>query len=188
MAKINLLPWREELRKKNQQNFLMALGGGVVVTCLLFGLVYLHIEGLKEYQGRRNQRLNDEIKKVDKKIKEIKEIEDKKSKLREKITLIENLQGSRPEIVHLFDDLRKTTPVGVYLTSFQQKGKKLIIQGKAQSHSRISEYMNTIEASEWVESPKLQVIKGQGNAAKEIWSTFTMNAKQAEINAEDDEE
>ena len=187
MAKINLLPWREELRQQQQQTFLISLGAGVVVTCLLFGLVYMHIEGIKEYQGRRNQRLQDEIKKVDKKIKEIKEIEDKKAKLREKITLIENLQESRPEIVHLFDDLRKTTPVGVYLTSFKQQGRSLIIQGKAQSHSRVSEYMNTIEKSQWLELPKLQVIKGQGNAAKEIWSSFTMNAKQAEVSAEEEE-
>ena len=78
MAKINLLPWREELRKKRQQNFIIAIGVSVVVTCILFGLVYSHIESLKNYQMARNARLDEEIKIVDGKIKEISDIETKK--------------------------------------------------------------------------------------------------------------
>lgn len=188
MAKINLLPWREEIKQQRQQEFLIILGVSVVVTCLLFASMYLYIEGLKDYQTQRNNLLVKEIKKVEKKIKEIEEIKAKKDRLIEKISLIENLQQSRPEIVHLFDELRRTTPEGIYLVDFQQKNRDLIIKGKSQSNSRISEYMNLIEASIWLEAPKLEVINGQGNAAKEAWSDFTLNAKQTEQNLNDDDE
>jgi type IV pilus assembly protein PilN len=180
MAKINLLPWREELRKKRQQDFLIAMGASVGVTCILFGLVYLHIESLKDYQIQRNTRIKDEITMVEKKITEIKEIEEKKAKLNEKITLIQDLQASRPKIVHLFDELRKVTPVGVYLLSLSQKGSELTLVGKSQSNSRVSEYMNAIDKSLWLTAPKLKFVKGLGSidVKNEESNDFIMTLKQ----------
>ena len=125
MVRINLLPWRDELRKKRQKEFLAAIGAGVLMTCFILLIVYLYIEGLKEYQGRRNSLLQNEIAVLDKKIQEIKDIEEKKNKLLTKIELIQKLQESRPEIVHLFDELAKTTPEGIYLTKFVQLGECL---------------------------------------------------------------
>lgn len=187
MAKINLLPWREELRKKRQQDFLIAMGAGVAVTCLLFGLGYMHIESLKDYQTQRNTRLKEEIKAVEKKITEIKEIEEKKTKLNEKITLIQDLQGSRPKIVHLFDELRKVTPTGIYLTSLTQKGAELTINGKSQSNSRVSDYMRAIEKSMWLTEPKLKFVKGPGSSvAKNESNDFTMIFKQKADKPKDD--
>jgi type IV pilus assembly protein PilN len=185
MAKINLLPWREELRKKRQQDFITAIGAGVVVTCILFGLVYLHIESLKEYQTARNTKLEEEIKIVDGKIKEIKDIEEKKNKLIEKIELIQNLQESRPKIVHLFDELRKVTPKGVYLTSLVQKGGDLTVVGKSESNSMISEYMDAIEQSKYLTAPKLKIVKEasntmSGSQTKNQDNDFTMFLKQKE--------
>ena len=189
MAKINLLPWREELRKKRQQDFLVAMGAAVGVTCLIFGLVYMHIESLKDYQTKRNTRLTDEIAAVDKKIAEIKEIEEKKSKLNDKIKLIQDLQESRPKIVHVFDELRKITPVGVYLISLTQKGGDITIVGKTQSSPRVSEYMNNIEKSVYFATPTLKFVKGLGSAeVKNGSDDFTMTFQQQKDKPKDDKD
>jgi type IV pilus assembly protein PilN len=176
MAKINLLPWREELRKKKQQDFLAAIGAGVLVTILILTLVYMYIEGMKEYQTRRNKILKDEIAILDKRIEEIKDIEEKKNRLLTKIEVIQKLQESRPEIVHLFDELAKTTPEGVYLTKFAQLGQTLTVDGKAESNARVSAFMRAIDNSPWLNSSKLGVIKGQGKNNGEM-NDFSMTAK-----------
>lgn len=94
-----------------------------------------------------------------------------------KIEVIQTLQESRPEIVHLFDELAKTTPEGIFLTKFKQTGKNLNLTGKAQSNARVSAYMRMIEASSWLETPVLQVIKGKGGSATGL-NDFSMLAKQ----------
>jgi type IV pilus assembly protein PilN len=150
MVRINLLPWREALRKQQQQNFLIALALSVIVSCILFALVYSYIEDKKDYQLRRNQYLEHEILEVDKQIKQIKTIEAEKEKLRAKIEVIEDLQASRSEIVHLFDELRRIMPSGIYLTSFVQLGDKLTLTGQSTAASEVSALMDAIEASEWL--------------------------------------
>lgn len=177
MARINLLPWREELRKQKQQDFFAGIGAGVLFAGFILLVIYLHIESLKEYQGRRNKIITDEIAILDKKIEEIKDIEDKKNKLLTKIDVIQKLQESRPEIVHLFDELAKITPEGVYLTKFAQVGNNLTMDGKAESNARISAFMRAIENSNWLNSPVLGVIKGAGKDSTEM-NDFSMIAKQ----------
>lgn len=177
MARINLLPWREELRKKKQQDFVAGIGAGILATILILALVYLYIEGMKEYQTRRNQMLKDEIAVLDKKIAEIKEIEEKKQRLLTKIDVIQKLQESRPEIVHLFDELAKVAPEGVYLTKFTQVGATLTMDGKSESNARVSALMRAIDGSEWLNSPVLTVIKGQGKSSGEM-NDFSLTAKQ----------
>ncbi len=183
MSKINLLPWREELRQQQKQDFLLAIGTGVVVTCIIFAFVYMQIEGMKEYQQRRNQLLKNEIRSVDKKIKEIKDIEAKKRKLLTKIEVIQKLQESRPQIVHLFDELAKSTPEGIFLTKFIQNSKNLTFKGKAQSNARVSAYMRGVEASEWLHSPVLKVIQTNNNGQKGQLSDFSMLANQGKKTA-----
>ncbi|MEO1926643.1 MAG: PilN domain-containing protein [Gammaproteobacteria bacterium] len=178
MAKINLLPWREELRQQKKQDFIVAIGGGVIVTLVLFVLIYWEIEGMKKYQQRRNAMLDVQIELVNAKIKEIKEIEEKKQKLLTKIEVIQSLQESRPQIVHLFDELPKRTPDGIFLSKFKQTGKSLSFSGKAQSNARISAFMRGIDDSFWLGSPVLEVIKGQGKSVAGSLSDFTMQAKQ----------
>ncbi len=173
MATINLLPWREELRQQQQQDFVTSIVAAVVVTGFLFFLVYMQIEGMKDYQQRRNRMIEHEIKLVNKKIKEIRDIELKKRQLMTKIEVIQKLQESRPEIVHLFDELPKSTPEGVFLTKFKQTGKKLFFTGIAQSNARVSAYMRGVEASNWLETPVLQVIKQGKNQ-----NDFSMEATQ----------
>ncbi len=178
MAKINLLPWREELREQKQQDFIALIGLGLAITSFLFLLGYLQIESLITHQKSRNQMLDVEISIVDKKIKEIKDIEDKKSKLLTKIDVIQTLQESRPQIVHLFDELAKSTPEGIFLTQFKQKGKGLAVSGKAQSNARVSAYMRGIDASPWLKSPVLQVIKGKNKVKSGELNDFSMLAQQ----------
>jgi len=120
MTKINLLPWRDHLLKKKQKDFITSIILSALVGLIIIGLLHSYIDGLIAYQEQRNQILLNEIAGLDKKIVAIKSIEDKKNKLLAKIDLIQKLQESRPEIVHLFDEIPKTTPDGVYLTKFTQ--------------------------------------------------------------------
>jgi type IV pilus assembly protein PilN len=187
MARINLLPWREELRKQKKQKFLETIGLSVVLTLIIFGLVHMYIEGLKAYQEQRNRMLQTEIALLDKKIIEIKSIEEKKSKLLSKIELIQKLQKSRPEIVHLFDEIPKATPDGVFLTKFTQKGSELIFEGKSQSNARVSAFMTAIDASSWLQTPTLNVIQKPEKTDSEQLSDFSLHAKLGKKNAKEAE-
>lgn len=184
MARINLLPWREERRKQKKQDFLKAIGLAVLVSIIVLGAVHVYVESLIAYQEQRNKMLQDEIALVDLKITAIKSIEEKKSKLLSKINLIQQLQESRPEIVHLFDEIPKATPDGVYLTKFTQLGPDLTFEGKSQSNARVSAFMRAIEASHWLQKPKLTVIKSPDKANPDQLSDFTLRAKQGELKAE----
>lgn len=188
MAKINLLPWRAELLKKKQKDFFNNIILSGLVSCILLVLVHTYINGLNAYQEQRNQLLLNEITVLNKKIVEIKNIEEKKKKLLAKIDLIQKLQESRPEIVHLFDEISKTTPDGVFLTKFTQTGPELIFEGKSQSNARVSAFMRTIEASPWLQTPGLTVIrspdkKSSDKADTEQLSDFTLHAQQEIPNA-----
>lgn len=191
MAKINLLPWREELRKQKQKDFVYSIVLSVLVGFIIVGSIHTYMKGLKTYQEKRNQKLQNEIVLLDKKIIEIKDIEDKKKKLLAKIDLIHKLQESRPEIVHLFDEIPKTTPDGIFLTKFSQNGPDLIFEGKSQSNARISAFMRAIEASPWLQTPTLNVIQSQTKqsndkteADTEKLSDFTLHAQQGKQNVE----
>lgn len=184
MARINLLPWREELRKQKKQEFLQMIGLSVLVTFITLGVVHSYIEGLKAYQEQRNRLLQNEIVLLDKKIVEVRSIEEKKSKLLAKIELIQKLQESRPEIVHLFDEIPKDTPDGVFLAKFTQKGSDLIFEGKSQSNARVSAFMRAIDASLWLDTPKLNVIQKMEKTDSGQLSDFTLHAKLGRKNAE----
>lgn len=187
MARINLLPWREELRKQKKQEFLQVIGLSVLITIIIFGAVHSYFEGLKAYQEQRNQILQSEIALLDKKIVEIKSIEEKKSKLLAKIELIQKLQESRPEIVHLFDEIPKATPDGVFLAKFTQAGTELIFEGKSQSNARVSAFMRAIDASLWLHTPTLNVIQVPKKTDSEQLSDFTLHANLGKRNSEETE-
>lgn len=176
MAKVNLLPWREELRQLKKKEFLSLLGLSAFMTVIFLGLVHLYIDGIKDYQNQRNILLQGEISELDKKIVEVKSIGDKKSKLLSKIDLVQRLQESRPEIVHLFDEIPRITPDGVFLTKFTQTGSNLLFEGKTQSNARVSAFMRAVEASLWLKTPKLDVIKSPGKTDVEQNSDFTLRA------------
>jgi type IV pilus assembly protein PilN len=180
MARINLLPWREALRQEQQKTFINALALAVLLTCFAFGAVYQYIESQKSYQGRRNAFLEKKIEEVNKKIEEIQKIKDKRDKLENKIEVIEDLQASRSEIVHVFDELRKVTPEGIFLTDFNQQGDKLMLKGRLTANSEVSALMDAIVESEWItlDGSGLKKIDGREHSEKEANSQFIILAKQ----------
>ena len=184
MAKINLLPWREELRAQKKQDFINAIGVAVLFTAVIFAGVHMYIDGLKAHQEQRNKIIQDEIALLDIKIAKIKTIEEQKSKLLTKIELIQKLQESRPEIVHLFDELPRATPDGVFLTKFTQVGAELNFEGKSQSNARVSAFMRAIEASAWLKNPRLDVIQTGNKVSPDQLSDFTLHANQGNQNAQ----
>jgi type IV pilus assembly protein PilN len=159
MAHINLLPWREELRKQKQQQFAVVSAGTAVVAALLVLLAHMQMEGLIEKQNLRNRFLQNEIAELDKKIAKIKDLEKTKTALLARMDIIQQLQHSRPQSVHLMDSLVYTIPDGVYLNKINQKGSALTLSGIAQSNARVSAYMRNIDNSEWIGQPKLDVIE-----------------------------
>jgi type IV pilus assembly protein PilN len=159
MAKINLLPWREELRKQKQREFVIFAGGGALVAALIVLLAHFHIDGLIDNQNQRNAYLKAQIAVLDQRIGRIKELEKMKADLLARMNVIQELQRSRPESVHLMDELVRSLPDGVYLKTFEQKGRSLEMTGVAQSNARVSDYMRNIDASVWLTAPHLDLIK-----------------------------
>ena len=159
MAQINLLPWREELRKEQQRQFLTILGLSAVLMGLIVLAVHIQIAGMINNQQSRNDFLKKEISKVEKQIKEINNLAKEKKRLLSRMEVIETLQRNRPEVVHLFDEIVKVMPEGTYLSSMKQSGKSLSLDGMAQSNARVSALMRNIDSSPWLSSPQLQIIK-----------------------------
>ena len=183
MTKINLLPWREDLRKKKQKDFINAVVLVALIGILSVVLTHSYIEQLKIYQNQRNQLLQNEITLLDKKIVEIKDIEAKKKQLQTKIKLIEQLQESRHEAVHLLDEISKIIPEGIFLTKLTQSGHELTFEGKSESNAQISAFMRAIEASLWLQKPTLLVIKlpdktSNNKIGTESLSDFNLHALQ----------
>ena len=175
MPRINLLPWREGQRKERKLKFLVALGVAVIAAMVTTFAAYLMFDSMIAGQERRNAQLRREIKTLDKQIEEINTLETDKQKFIARMEIIEKLQRSRPEIVHVFDEIVKTLPDGVYLTGIKQVGagaKRLQFDGVAQSSTRVSTFMRNIDSSEWLRNPELAVVqtnKGPG-------SSFTLTA------------
>ncbi len=159
MPRINLLPWREAERRKRQRDFGVAMAASVVAaiaTVLVTMFAYSQMIGNQEV---RNERLTDEITELDKSILEIDGLERQKERLLARMEIIEQLQMSRPEIVHLFDEMARRLPEGVYLTGLKQTGSNVEIRGVAQSSTRVSALMRQIDSSEWMTDPEVDKVE-----------------------------
>jgi len=186
MANINLLPWREELRQKRQRDFISILVGVLVLSAIVVAAWYAFNEKLIENQKNRNRYLKQEIVLVDKKIKEIKEIEERRENLLARMGVIQKLQISRPLIVHLFDELVHILPDGVVIDRLKQTNDAIIVEGFAQSNARVSALMRNIDQSKWLGSEVLKVIdfidtkqkQGQTVQDKKGRASFTLKFKQ----------
>lgn len=187
MAKINLLPWREELRKEKQKEFAALVGFIAIVAVGILVIVHIYFSQLVEYHKSRNQYLTDEIAKLDKKIEEIQQLESEKDRLLARMRAIEQLQGNRPLIVHVFDEIVRTLPEGVSLVSLTQKGTSITINGVAQSNARVSNFMRNLDSSEWLKSPKLDVIQAKDESGQRIFN-FTLKLTQVIPAGSGDEE
>lgn len=186
MARINLLPWREERRKEQQREFGVMVAGGVVITGLLVLMAHMTVDGWIDQQNARNEILNKEIVAVEKKIKEIEDIDRQRDDLIQRMKVIQDLQESRPKIVHLVDELLEVMPVGSYLTGLKQEGDKVTLDGKAQSNARVSAIMRAIEndkTTPWIDKPDLKVIVDKDRNTSGLY-VFTMGLQQTSPNAE----
>ncbi|HEX7374659.1 MAG TPA: PilN domain-containing protein [Steroidobacteraceae bacterium] len=176
MPRINLLPWREAERKQKRQEFMLSVGAALATAALVALLGRWEMSAAIAHQQDRNTVLTEEIAKLDKQIEEINGLDAQKRRLLARMEIIERLQRSRPEIVHVFDEIVRVLPEGVYLTYLKQTGEKFEFRGVAQSSTRVSTLMRNIEASEWLSDPSLQIVetRGQANGG----ASFTLFARQ----------
>lgn len=174
MPRINLLPWREAERKRKRQEFFLSIGAAIATAALVILVGRWQMNAAIEHQNARNQIISDEIAVLDKQIQEILGLEKQKERLLARMEIIETLQRSRPEIVHVFDEIVRVLPEGVYLTYLKQTGTRFEIRGVAQSSTRVSAFMRNIDGSEWLADPSLQIVQRTGSGGSE----FTLFANQ----------
>jgi len=177
MPKINLLPWREELRQKRKKDFLAAVVGAVIVGG---GVIYASkwaVQQRIENQEARNAILEEEIRLLDEQIEEIRGLENQKERLVARMRIIEELQQSRPLVVHLFDELVSTLPEGTNLTKVEQNNERVALTGIASSTTRVASLMRNIEDSAWLTAPELGSIEAVNNSTVRA-SEFAVAARQ----------
>lgn len=182
MPRVNLLPWRETLRADRQKRFFIALGITAAAAVVLVLLANLYVQYLISNQNSLNQILKDEIVVLDRQIKEINSLQAKKDALLARMNIIQSLQATRPQIVHLFDEIARRLPEGIFLQSLVQKGDALTLVGIAQSNARVSAFMRNIEQSEWIGDPELNVIRANQKDGSKV-SNFTLKLKLKKPNA-----
>jgi type IV pilus assembly protein PilN len=179
MPRINLLPWREVERKRKRQEFGVAAGAAVLLAVLAGFVLRWQYGSIIDNQNDRNQFLKSQIVEVDEQIVEILDLEQRKQNLQARIQVIEQLQRSRPEVVHLFDQMVRLLPDGVYLTSIKQTEHRIQIKGIAESSTRVSALMRNIDGSEWLKDPSLEIVESKG--AGEAGASFTLYANQTSV-------
>jgi type IV pilus assembly protein PilN len=177
MPRINLLPWRESERKRKRQEFFLGIGAAIATAALVMLVGRWQMSAAIEHQNERNQIIKDEITQLDKQIEEIEGLENQKRRLLARMEIIETLQRSRPEIVHIFDEIVRALPEGVYLTFLKQSGTRIEMRGVAQSSTRVSAFMRNIDNSQWLADPSLQVVESKGREPGR-GSDFTLFATQ----------
>ena len=184
MNRINLLPHREERRKRARQHFFVVAGGTAVLGVLVVGLMHTFYAAKIETQTVRNRFLKNEIVKLDKDIAEIKKLRDEIQALLARKQVIETLQADRAQTVHLLDELVRQMPDGVYLRAVSQKGLRVNLVGYAQSNARVSTLMRNIEASPWLEKPELIEVRA-ANVDKRRVSEFNLFLSLKRVATED---
>jgi type IV pilus assembly protein PilN len=163
MARINLLPWREEARRERQRQFLYSLMGTLVLGAILVLLVGMFFDQRISQQEARNQQIQVEINRLDQRIARIKELERTRTRLLSRKQIIESLQASRSLTVELLDKLAKTIPVGITLTNVRQQGKRLTLLGRSQSNARVSAYLQSLEEMDLFVRPELRYVRASQN-------------------------
>ena len=184
-TRINLLPWREERRKKRQQEFV----GLLMLAAILGGLVWFvwqgAIKGSIDSQSIRNRHVEKQITELDQQIKEIDELERRRSELIERMKVIQALQGNRPTIVYVFDEMVRTLPDGVYFSSVKRQGDLYTITGVADSNNRISRLMRNLGDSVWFGEPTLISVTAVDNSSQA--NRFTLTVQQSAPKAAEEE-
>jgi type IV pilus assembly protein PilN len=185
MPRINLLPHREQARKVRRREFMVGAVGAVIAAVIVAGVGKVVYSSWIDAQTEKNNLLKKEIVQLDSEIADIQDLEARKQRLVARMDIIEKLQRKRPEIVHLFDELVRTVPDGVYLTAIKQTpSRKLEIRGVAQSSTRVSTFMRNIDSSTWMDKPELQVVEATKDSSTG-GSNFTLTAQTVGVNLDE---
>lgn len=187
MTRINLLPWREERRKQREREFYGMLGLAAVIGIGAALMWILWMGASINSQNELNNYLRAEIKQLDVKIAEIKDLEKTRDQLLARKSIIEQLQANRSQMVHLFDELVKATPDSVRLTSMTQNGENLHLDGVAQSNATVANYMRNIEASPWLGDVDLKKTENKSDEANMPY-VFNLDAKLTKPDEDGDED
>ena len=178
MARINLMPWREQLREERKKEFLTILALVVLFAGALVFLGDRYVNGRIDHQNERNAFLKKEITLLEARIREIEELQARRAQLLDRMKIIQDLQGKRPVIVRVFDELARTLPDGVYFTNIGMKGAVLSVKGGAESNSRVSNLMRQMDGSEWLTAPNLTAVKAVTSGALDQANVFELSVKQ----------
>jgi type IV pilus assembly protein PilN len=174
MATINLRPWREELRQEKQKEYLSVLVFVAIVAFAIWWFVSGAYSAAIDAQQARNNYLSVQSKALDEKIKEIQELRTKKNQLLERMQLIQDLQGNRPVIVRVFDEMARVMPTELFFNTVKVTGKEFLIGGQASSNDQISTLMRNFDASAWFENPNLYDVKSNTDG----FNSFSMKVMQ----------
>jgi type IV pilus assembly protein PilN len=177
MANINLLPWREWERERRKNEFLVRIGGVFVFGLLMVLIAGWYLDSSIDRQNARNQFLTDKIAVLDQQIAEIRDLRAKRDQLLARMRVIQELQGNRPVIVRVFDELVRTLAKGVYFTTLSMAGNTLSVTGTAESNNRISSLMRSLDGSDWFTEPNLKGLTANSQAGEQA-SNFQLTVVQ----------
>jgi type IV pilus assembly protein PilN len=183
MPRINLLPWRDQQRRERKLSLYVWLLFALVGAALVTGAGYLWMGSMIDAQNTRNEHLKAEIRVLDRQNEEINDLESQKQRFISRMQVIDKLQRSRSEIVHVFDELAKIVPDGTYLTAVTQTSRKLKLEGVAQSSTRVSTFMRSIAASQWLRNPELEVVEARKEST--LGNSFVLHAEQNPLPGDD---
>src|SRR5690606_22437757 len=183
MARINLLPWREQLREERKKQFISILVLIVLFAGLLVFLGDRNLNGKIDQQNARNDFLQSEIRLLDGRIKEIEQLQARRTQLLDRMKIIQDLQGNRPIIVRVFDEMVRTLPEGVYFTSVNMKGPVINVKGGAESNSLVSNLMRQMDGSDWLAAPNVTAVKAVTHGALDQANVCEMSVRQTEPGA-----
>lgn len=180
MARINLLPWREQLREERKKRFVAVLCAMFVLALSVVFLADQYFTSAIERQNARNDFMKQQIAVLDSRIKEISELKQRRQQLLERMKIIQDLQGNRPIIGRVFDQLVRTLPDGVYFTDLKMTSKTISIIGAAESNSRVSNLMRNLDGSEWLTMPNLTEVKAVTAGAVDQANVFQLTVQQTQ--------
>ncbi len=186
MARINLLPWRDARREERKKQYLTILGLTVVFAAGLLFLADRIVNGQIETQNARNNYLTQNIRELDKQVQEIKDLQKRRNQLIDRMRVIQELQGNRPIIVRVLDQLVRTVPDGVFYTNVSSREQEINIQGVAESNNRVSSLMRRLDASDWLKEPNLDAVRAAPNFGDQA-NNFNLKVK-VDLPSKDDEE
>lgn len=176
MPNINLLPWRDERRKEQQQEFFAVLGAVAVAGLVVVGVTFMVMSMSIGHQQDRNAFVQKHIVELEEQVKKIKNLKARRAEMLERMRIIQNLQGNRPVIVRVFDELVRTLPDGVFFEKVQLKDKQMFVEGTAESNNRVSSLMRKLDKSEWFKEPNLTSVKANTGYGEQA-SDFVMSVK-----------